>query len=241
VNYDRDAMGLTASQAEVATELVAVKLQKLKGSPRFVFIGGGTVPLHLTELRSPDELRPTKDIDVVIAVATYADYNEISGQLRKLGFKDDMQLPIRWHLDDLIVDVLPTADIGHGLGNRWFHLVMEHAVKRKVASGTTVELATPPVLLATKLEAFNDRGAKDVLASHDLEDIMTLLDGRPEIVDETLKMPNELRKYLAEQAARLLALPDIGYALQGNLEMTSEDEGRAAAVTARLNRLAEMK
>jgi predicted nucleotidyltransferase len=152
-----------------------------------------------------------------------------------------MQLPIRWHLDDLMVDVLPTTDIGHGLGNRWFHLVMEHAVKRKLAGGTVVELAAAPVLLATKLEAFSDRGMKDVLASHDLEDIITLLDGRPEIVEETRSMPEDLRKYLAEQAAALLALADIAYALEGSLETTGEDEGRVAAVKSRLNRLAEMK
>jgi predicted nucleotidyltransferase len=233
-------MSLDPSQAERATQLVAERLQKLSGSPRFVFIGGGTVPLHLTLLRSPEEMRPTKDIDVVISVATYADYNQVAEQLRTLGFKDDMQLPIRWHLDDLMVDVLPMTDIGHGMGNRWFHLVMEHAVKRTLAGGTTVELAAAPVLLATKLEAFCDRGAKDALASHDLEDILTLLDGRPEIVAEAETMPVELKSYLADQAAMLLALPEIGYVLEGNLAVTEEGEERIAAVTARLKKLEAM-
>lgn len=233
-------MSLDPSQAEKATELVAGRLRKLKGGPRFVFIGGGTVPLHLTPLRSPDEMRPTKGIDVVIQVATYEDYNQVAEQLRKLGFRDDMQLPIRWHLDDLMVDVLPMADIGHGMSNRWFHLVMEHAVKRKLAGGVTVELAAAPVLLATKLEAFSDRGAKDALASHDLEDILTLLDGRPEIITEAEAMPDELKSYLAEQAAMLLELPEIGYVLEGNLAITDAGEERIAAVTARLRRLAGM-
>lgn len=195
--------------------------------------------MHVTVQRREEEYRRTKDVDVVISVATYADYNGVAEQLRKLGFKDDMQLPIRWHLDDLMVDVLPMTDIGHGMGNRWFHLVMELAVKRTLAGGTTVELAAAPVLLATKLEAFRDRGAKDALASHDLEDIITLLDGRPEIVEEAAAMPDELKSYLAEQAGMLLAMPEIGYVLEGNLAMT-EGEERIAAVNARLKKLEAM-
>lgn len=231
-------MALNASQASAATELVAAKLQQLNGRPRFVFIGGGSVPLHLTEPRSADEMRPTKDIDVVISVATYADYNDISVQLRKLGFADDMQLPVRWHLDDLMVDVLPTADIGHGMSNRWFTMAMTHTVSYTLPGGTMVELAATPVLLATKLEAFKDRGVGDVLASHDLEDIITLLDGRPELVDEVKRMPEELRRYLAEQAKALLALQDLDYVLEGNLEVLTNGEGRVAAVVQRLRALA---
>jgi predicted nucleotidyltransferase len=231
-------MNLGRKEAEAGIERVAARLQRLADTPRFVFIGGGSVPLHVTVERPEREYRRTKDIDVVICAATYADYNEVSVQLRTLGFRDDMQLPIRWHLEDLIVDVLPTADIGHGMGNRWFHLVMEHAVKRHLAGGTIVELAAAPVLLATKLEAFRDRGMKDALASHDLEDIITLLDGRPELVDETAKVPEELKKYLAEQAVMLLALPDISYVLEGNLETKDGDEGRVAAVVERLRSLA---
>jgi predicted nucleotidyltransferase len=231
-------MNLGRKEAEAGIEKVAARLQSVAGTPRFVFIGGGSVPLHVTVERPEREYRRTKDIDVVICAATYADYNEVSVQLRELGFRDDMQLPIRWHLEDLMVGVLPTADIGHGMSNRWFHLVMEHAVKRQLTGGTIVELAAAPVLLATKLEAFRDRGMKDVLGSHDLEDIITLLDGRPELVGEAATMPEELRKYLAEQAAMLLALPDIAYVLEGNLATRGGDEGRVAAVRESLQRLA---
>jgi predicted nucleotidyltransferase len=233
-------MNLTRKEAEAGIGKVASKLECLSGAPRFVFIGGGSVPLHVTVQRREEEYRRTKDVDVVIHVATYADYNQIAEQLRKLGFKDDMQLPIRWHLDGLMVEVLPMADIGHGMSNRWFHLVIKHTVQRTLVGGTTVELAAAPVLLATKLEAFSDRGAKDALASHDLEDIITLLDGRPEIVEEAETMPRELKSYLAEQAAMLLTLPEIGYVLEGNLAFTEDSEERVAAVTARLRKLAAM-
>ena len=47
-----------------------------------------------------------------------------------------------------------------------------------------MRIVTPPLFIATKLEAFHGRGANDIAASHDLEDIVTLVDGRPEIVPE---------------------------------------------------------
>ncbi|MEZ0274847.1 MAG: hypothetical protein ACAH88_08070 [Roseimicrobium sp.] len=234
-------MNLTRKEAELGMERVAASLRQLEGSPRFVFIGGSSVPLHVTAQRREAEYRATKDIDVVIHTATYADYNDIGEQLRKLGFADDMELPIRWHLDDLMVDVLPVGDIGHGMGNRWFQLAMERTMKRKLTGGTTVELAVAPVLLATKLEAFCDRGKSDPLASHDLEDIITLLDGRPEIVEEVRQMPEDLQRYLAEQATLLLALPELGYLLEGNLTATGEGEERVAQVMSRLRELAALR
>lgn len=91
-------MTLGRAEAEEGLAKVAGKLRQLDGLPRFVFIGGASVPLLATVQRPELEYRRTKDVDVVISVATYADYNHVSVQLRKLGFTDDMQLPIRWHL-----------------------------------------------------------------------------------------------------------------------------------------------
>lgn len=52
------------------------------------------------------------------------------------------------------------------------------AVTRVLPSGTSIRLISAPVLIATKLEAFADRGHGDFLAGHDLEDITTIADGR---------------------------------------------------------------
>ena len=38
--------------------------------------------------------------------------------------------------------------------------------------------------IATKLEAFHGRGGGDIVASHNLEDIIAVAEGRPEIVGE---------------------------------------------------------
>ena len=45
-------------------------------------------------------------------------------------------------------------------------------------------MITAPYFLATKIEAFESRGEGDFYGSHDLEEIITLLDGREFLFDE---------------------------------------------------------
>lgn len=44
-----------------------------------------------------------------------------------------------------------------------------------------------PYFLATKIEAFKGRGRRDFWASHDLEDLIFVIDGRSTIVEEAQK------------------------------------------------------
>jgi len=52
-------------------------------------------------------------------------------------------------------------------------------------------------IVATKLEAFHGRGSSDVTASHDLEDILTVVDDRPELVSEIGAAEPEVRAFIA--------------------------------------------
>jgi len=75
----------------------------------------------------------------------------------------------------------------------------------------------PPAFLATKLEAFFGRGDGDYLGSHDLEDLVAVIDGRPEIVDEVKAAEPALQSYLRERLGPLLADEAFRTALQGHL------------------------
>jgi hypothetical protein len=44
-------------------------------------------------------------------------------------------------------------------------------------SGTAIHLITAPAFLATKFEAFLSRGGGDMLASHDFEDVINVVEG----------------------------------------------------------------
>jgi hypothetical protein len=83
-------------------------------------------------------------------------------------------------------------------------------------------------LLATKLEAFADRGASDPMISHDLEDIVRLVDGRPLIVDDVAAAQDALAKYvraglrnglqqpIMRDSIPMLMLPDDGSQLRAS-------------------------
>ena len=65
------------------------------------------------------------DVDVIVEVATLAQYHLLSDQLRQLGFIEDASAgaPIcRWKADDVILDVMPTDPKILGFGNQWFTL-----------------------------------------------------------------------------------------------------------------------
>ena len=89
-----------------------------------------------------------------------------------------------------------------------------------------------PDFCVTKLEAFDGRGASDYLASHDLEDTVTVIDGSAEIIGAITFAPDKVREYISGKIAELMktrqffdALPDYllpDAASQGQLRILTE-------------------
>ncbi len=80
-----------------------------------------------------------------------------------------------------------------------------------------IRLVTAPYFLGTKCEAFSGRGEGDFLLSHDIDDIITVLQGRESIVEEVAHAAPALRSYLAVQFANWLDDLDFRDALSGHL------------------------
>jgi hypothetical protein len=93
-----------------------------------------------------------------------------------------------------------------------------------------IRIATAPYFLATKLEAFRGRGNADYQMSHDLDDIITLVDGRPEIVAEVSRSAADLRRYLSEEFRSLLADPAFRNALPGHMLPDAANQERVTIV-----------
>ena len=89
------------------------------------------------------------------------------------------------------------------------------------------------------MEAFVDRGKDDIFGSHDLEDIILLVDGRPELIDEVQDSPDELKAYVAEIIQRLRDLPQIEDAIEGHLGSLLDAAARIPIVRERLQLLAK--
>lgn len=61
-----------------------------------------------------------------------------------------------------------------------------------------IKIVSSPYFLATKLEAFKTRGKLDFMASHDFEDIISVLDGRGKIIQDIEQSDSEVKKYLQD-------------------------------------------
>ncbi len=73
--------------------------------------------------------------------------------------------------------------------------ILEKALVVKLSSGKALRLLPAAYFLATKLEAFDHRGGGDFLLNRDMEDVVTVVDGRPEIVEEVRNSETELKAY----------------------------------------------
>ena len=188
--------------------------------------------LWITDPGAPP-VRPTKDVDVVVEVATRGAFHDFEARLRKLRFAEDQEDGVicRWHHSGgLILDAMPSEPGILGFDNRWHGAAIPHAIARELPSGATIRAGSPPYLLATKLEAFKGRGRDDLLASRDFGDVIAVVDGREGIVDEVAGTDAEARTYIADELERLLTHPRFLDGLFGALRPDAASRARADAV-----------
>lgn len=184
---------------------------------RMVFVGGCATGLLLTNPAAAG-VRPTEDVDAIVEVASLAGYHALQPLLAERGFKQTMEdntPPFRWFWNRLQLDLVPVDERVLGFANRWYRPGFAAAVTTELAPGLALRHLDAPHFLATKFEAFNDRGKRDVYASHDLEDIITVIDGRAELVDELAAANAEVRDHVIAQVRALLAHPELPNALPG--------------------------
>jgi len=150
-----------------------------------------------------------------------------------------MRLYCRWIVGSALLDVMPTDESVLGFGNRWYAEAIHTAVQVSLPSGRKIRLISPPTFLGTKLEAFYGRGAGDFLASHDLEDIITVVDGPPELSKEIREAPLQLREYLVAQLRALLQDDNFLEALPAHLPGDAASQARLPVLIRRLRALAQ--
>lgn len=202
---------------------------------RVVFVGGCATGLLLP---GPDllDVRPTEDVDAIVEVATLAGYHALAGELLQRGFRQTMEdntPPFRWFWQRMQLDLVPLDERVLGFANRWYRAGFDAAVQTEVAPGLVLRHLSAPYFLATKFEAFYDRGRNDAYTSHDLEDILIVIEGRAELVQELSKAATDVRQHVVECVAELLANPDFNNALAGLLSQPD----REPLVRARLQQL----
>lgn len=207
-----------------------------------VFVGGCTTGLFITDPAAA-AIRPTRDVDAIADVASYATFAALGERLRELGLAEDTTpgAPLcRWRHPDLIVDVMPVDERILGFSNRWYPAAIDTAQTLDVA-GRNVRVVTPALFIATKLEAFHGRGDGDVSASHDLEDVIAVVDGRPEIVADIAAADAAVRGYIGAEVRALIDHPDFVDALAGFLLPDRASQARRGLLEARLRQLSAIR
>lgn len=196
-------------------ELVASALGEM--CEELVFVGGCAAGMLFTSVQAPPP-RATFDVDLIAEVAALAGYHALEARFAERGFARDMapDAPIcRWRFGGVAVDLMPTDERVLGFTNRWYSVGTASAQRLKLPSGRTIRLISAPAFLATKFEAFVTRGGSNLLTSHDFEDIINVLDGRPGVDSEIAESGGELAAYLAARFRDVLYHPDFDNTLPG--------------------------
>jgi len=171
---------------------------------KVVFVGGATVSLY------PDrrffETRVTDDVDVIVEIINYQGRAELEEKLRSLGFAHDIESSVvcRYKIQGIVVDIMPTDDPSIGFNTKWYPEGFQQAIDYAIDADNTVKILTAPYFIATKLEAFNDRGQGDGRTSHDFEDVVFVLENRSSIWEEMKNLEGEIKEYLLAEFTKLL-------------------------------------
>ena len=175
---------------------VAEALQHIK--QEMVFVGGAVVSLYAND-PAADEIRPTQDIDMTLNVVNLSHWEKLQSQLGALGFHPDPygHSMCSYKYKDIPVDIMSTENGPLGPTNRWYKIGFKNLWTTK-AKHQEIKILSAPCYLATKFEAFCNRGF-DYRTSHDIEDIIYVLDNRIEIVKEIVNDDESIANFIKEQ------------------------------------------
>ena len=217
---------------------IAKELEEL--TEELVFAGGAALCLLITD-KAIATVRPTDDVDFMVDVDNRSQYYLLLEKLREKGFVESVQeeLICRLKKGEIIIDIMPTNQNILGFSNRWYKKAVEHSLKKTI-DNVDIQVIAAPYFVATKIEAFLGRGDGDFMASHDIEDVVAVVDGREELLTEIDKSDATVKKYLAEEIGKLLENEEFLDALPGHLAPDSGSQGRVQLVEERLKKIAAM-
>ncbi|KAB0535401.1 hypothetical protein F7R02_10945 [Xanthomonas cissicola] len=201
-----------------------------------VFLGGAVVGLLLSDPLA-ENVRATYDVDAVVNL-DWARFRGIEARVESQGFAREMRSGVvgRWvhQASGVIFDLMPVDAGVLGFSNRWYAHAVETTQVVALSDRLSIRLVTATAFVAIKLEAFVTRGNSDFLSSHDLEDVLNVVDGRAELVEELAVEHADFRHWVAGVFVGLVDNPAFVNALPG---LVAEPE-RANVVLQRLRTIA---
>ncbi len=213
----------TESIVEVASALGEL-------NEKTVFVGGAVVSIYVDD-PAAEEVRPTKDIDIALEIVMLGQLEILRQELAKKGFFPDPEENVmcRFVYMGILVDVMSTKEIGWAPANKWFQEGFDHVEKIILDKLTSINVLPLAYFLATKFDAYHSRGT-DPRTSHDLEDIIYLLDNRKDLASSILSASDNVLVYLQSEFISLLT-PEMEEAVLSHMNPFSRKERHPLLVT----------
>lgn len=207
--------------------------------PKVFVVGGAAVCLY----PGPPDPRMTNDVDLV-AKTTLPQYQRLVARLKKAGFKecrDEGAPACRYEFvskgERILVDVMSVGAGALGFTSRWYADAFEHTQSVAIGAGLKVRVISPLFFAATKLEAFRNRGHGDYLASHDLEDLILVLDAIPTLLPEIAEGESEVSRALRAGLAELVRHDAFCDAVTFSFESAEAGQAKATRLLTHLQSL----
>jgi len=183
---------------------------------KMVFVGGAVVSLYTDDVAAA-EIRPTADVDMTLNVVSLSEWSIIQEDLGALGFYPDPfgHAICSYKYKDIPVDIMATEDGPLGAANKWYKIGFKDLWRVKIKD-QEISILKAPCYLATKFEAFNNRG-KDYRTSHDMEDIIYILDNRIDIVVEVENSPKEIKVFIQSELNKIVTQSLINEVLEAHI------------------------
>lgn len=210
---------------QIINRKATIKVAKALGelNSEVVFVGGAMVSMYIDDPAAED-IRPTKDLDLTFKITTASKLEALREASIQKGFiqTHEDNVICRFRFDDLFIDVMSTQAVGWAPSNRWFMPGFEKSFSVEL-DDVTIQLMPLPYLLASKMEAFFDRGINDLFASHDLEDIL-YFNYTTNIVEQVLEADHEVIEYLKVSVDRIMNDARIREVIPAHLFYETADE-----------------
>lgn len=120
-----------------------------------------------------------------------------------------------------------------GFTNKWYKPGISKAETLDVF-GTKIKAFSLAYLIASKLEAFKGRGKANFMASSDIEDIITLIDGRSQVANDLLSAPADVRSELKKEFNTLIKNQNFLDAIDAHISDRANLEGRKRIILSRI-------
>jgi hypothetical protein len=209
---------------------------------RLVFVGR-----HVTALlvANPVALksRSTFCIDATVTAMSYSALDRLTADLSRLGLRPEGAPQVhtgRWITGaGLVVEVIPSDAPSPGIEHRWHEYALECTLAIPVGI-RTVRIVGAPAFLALKLASFVEAEPDVAEPNADLEDALTVVNGRPGVEREIAAAPAEVSRFIVDQLGALASRPDADTVLENHIGDAARFPLLAVASLARLRRLAAL-